>query len=573
MRRARKLVVALGVTAAVVAAAAVWFDRTVRARVAAEAERRGLEVAITKVRPAWRAVRLVGVRARLRGVDAIEVALDEVRVEVDGAHARSVAVHGGGIDVRGTRDEVVEAVRAWRAKPSSDGAASARMPIAIDALVLRWPTIGVDARGVSARREANGAMTVDAAAASLVTDAATIRTESAHAAFESGALHSITAARAAIEYAPALAHASPALPRASGPAHAPALTPRAFHGRILTLAARALSLPRDVTVSIDALSLAPRDGDGLALGPGAFTASRDDTHATFAFTTRTKAAPTPLTLRAKLPLDATSEARITLDGGPVTFANLGIADGTFGLGDLDRATLAGKADITLSSSALVFDVDLAARDLALTQRRLANGTLRGLRVAVRARGSLDDDALRIDDADLAMDRAHVLVRGRVDLATSRAGASLAFEVPRTECQALLESAPAALAPTVQGLRFDGALAARARIAFTLAKARDATLDWTVDSTCTVNTVPPHLARERFKRPFQHKLYSAHGEVREETLGPGTPSWTPLGAMSRFLPIAVVMTEDGGFFRRDGFNRAQIQYAFATDLAEHRFARG
>jgi membrane peptidoglycan carboxypeptidase len=123
------------------------------------------------------------------------------------------------------------------------------------------------------------------------------------------------------------------------------------------------------------------------------------------------------------------------------------------------------------------------------------------------------------------------------------------------------------------MHLDGAFAARARVDFVLAKAQSAKVAWSVDAACTVTDVPPHLAHARFERPFSHKLYSPRGEVREETLGPGTASWTPLRAMSRFLPIAVVMTEDGGVFRRDGFNRAQIEYAFATDLAERRFARG
>jgi len=44
-------------------------------------------------------------------------------------------------------------------------------------------------------------------------------------------------------------------------------------------------------------------------------------------------------------------------------------------------------------------------------------------------------------------------------------------------------------------------------------------------------------------------------------------------MSRYLPIAVVFTEDTGFFRKSGFNPQQIRFALTVDLKEARFARG
>jgi membrane peptidoglycan carboxypeptidase len=138
---------------------------------------------------------------------------------------------------------------------------------------------------------------------------------------------------------------------------------------------------------------------------------------------------------------------------------------------------------------------------------------------------------------------------------------------------LLDSAPAALLPNVHGMTMSGAFAASTRVSLVLRAVDAMKLSYDVRDGCHVTSVPEAIDHERFLHPFTHRVYSPSGEIREETTGPGTAAWTPLAAMSRYLPVAVLMTEDGGVFRRKGFNEAQIQFAVRTDLRERRFARG
>jgi membrane peptidoglycan carboxypeptidase len=91
--------------------------------------------------------------------------------------------------------------------------------------------------------------------------------------------------------------------------------------------------------------------------------------------------------------------------------------------------------------------------------------------------------------------------------------------------------------------------------------------------CKVGDVPAPIAKAAFAAPFSHRIYDPDGKESVETTGPGTNGWVPLNSISRYMQVAVILTEDGGSYLKEGFNRAQIKLAFVTDLKERRFARG
>ncbi len=89
----------------------------------------------------------------------------------------------------------------------------------------------------------------------------------------------------------------------------------------------------------------------------------------------------------------------------------------------------------------------------------------------------------------------------------------------------------------------------------------------------MNLVPEALARERFAQPFEHTVYLPDGTLAEETTGPTTDDWTAIDHISPFMQVAVLTTEDGGFYRHHGFNRAAMRNALVADLKAGRFVRG
>ncbi len=152
--------------------------------------------------------------------------------------------------------------------------------------------------------------------------------------------------------------------------------------------------------------------------------------------------------------------------------------------------------------------------------------------------------------------------------------ALHFDFPTASCQSLLDSLPSALLPALQGTRIAGAFAAHGRFGFDTRSLDDLELDYQVKDQCRVTEVPAELARERFAQPFSHRIYLPDGSIALETTGPGSDNWARLlDEISPYMQVAVLTTEDGGFPKHHGFNRASIRSSIVANLKARRFARG
>jgi transglycosylase-like protein len=223
---------------------------------------------------------------------------------------------------------------------------------------------------------------------------------------------------------------------------------------------------------------------------------------------------------------------------------------------------------------LTFDMEGGTRGLSVHQARIAHDVVRGIDAHVRARGTLSAEGdLRLDDFAAALGALDVAASGTLSQGPANLSAAMHFEIPTTSCQAMLDSMPSALLPVLAGTKMAGTFGALGRIAFDTRKLDDLELQYDVQDHCRVVDAPEALARERFKKPFTHRVYLPDGTMGEQTTGPGTSNWTPLGAISPYLQVAVLTTEDGGFPRHHGFNQGAIRASLVTNLKERRFVRG
>lgn len=74
-------------------------------------------------------------------------------------------------------------------------------------------------------------------------------------------------------------------------------------------------------------------------------------------------------------------------------------------------------------------------------------------------------------------------------------------------------------------------------------------------------------------PFEYTAYENGQPVRTFEVGPGNPSFRPYEAVSRYLPLAIMQSEDAGFFQHAGFIPSAFRESLIQDLKERRFARG
>jgi hypothetical protein len=613
------------------------FGPIVRARIAKEGARRRLDVTVGSVHPGFFAVSLGDVRVKPEGIPGVEVRLDRVRVELSAAlGVRDVVAQGGTIDVDGEPEDLADRLKQLRKSSADTGSneRSSKTPLSVSDLAVAWkmPSGGrVTASGLSAKRDDQGVhvlcaklsaayreesveltggeldVALDGTPRRVAAASLTIAEERANPAPNAStpqpaggaadpappplppptgkAARAEAKAKAKARAKADKAKAKLASAAASGPASdEPVLPLPDLHAARRRIGALTRLLGERIPdgSKIDIAGLAARldvGGEPVAFGPGPFTLERrgDRVHLTF---TSDKGAGenkdgTPLAIDAELPLGA-GDVVARLSGGPVSLALLGVKEGTKGLEDVTHGAVSGRGQLVLSAAgdALTFDGEVALRSITLDQPRLSGEKLRRIDFSLGARGVLDDTGkLRVDDAQLDMGAFHLKTHGTIEETKDHFGLSLGVDVAPAACQALVESAPEGLLPTVRQARMTGTFGATARVVFDTRTIDKLVLDYTIDDRCRMSEVPPELSRDRFSGSFTYRTYHPDGTTGETTTGPGTPDWTDLAAISPYMIVAVLTTEDGAFYRHHGFNHAAIKSSVAANLKARRFVRG
>jgi hypothetical protein len=341
------------------------------------------------------------------------------------------------------------------------------------------------------------------------------------------------------------------------------------------------------TVTVDALTwkIAQSGTDRIALtfGPGPVSATRTASAVEVRYSTNARGGISgqsgsdvpSLSLRAVAPTDG-SDVSLTLEGGPVSLSLLGIQEGAAGLVDVANASVTGRARVVLAGDggALSFDSDLGTRGLSLNNPKLSTDLVRGLDLALRARGVASAGGqIRLDDFVATVGSLRLTGSGVLDQQPDFVTAAVRFEIPTATCQSLLASIPSALLPALRGTELDGTFGARGHFAFDSRAPEDLDLQYDVQDRCRMVNVSEELKPERFKQPFAHAIYLPDGTTSEELTGPTTSNWTALQDISPYMQVAVLTTEDGAFPHHHGFNHGAIRSSIVANLKARRFVRG
>lgn len=594
--RCRRLATAAGlVLLLVLAVTTLGFVPWVRAQAQARASRLGAVVSIGSVRPAWLGARLHDVTVSFPELPGLTARFESVTVHTD----RSVHARGGALSLRGPVHELRVQLDTWRAahavpKAGSDGGDNPGFEIsdlAIDWAEPFGPSSTVHASGVSipdlrhlpsiALRGFEGRSSdCMVTGRNLVVEGGgesgrglrLVRAEALTAEVRVGEQDSGTHA------------AVGGLTGLAGVGSPAAHDQQATAGRVLEVKNRLSALLRLVgdrldpgaTVEVGALELRLRRGtERLTLGPGPFSASIRGDRAVVSLAPGETGSRSGVTFRLEAPLHD-GDVRLDVEGGPIALSTLGVKEGDLGLTRLEKTSLEVHAHLVLTAAADVvrFDGSVRADNLTVEHPRLADGPVEGLQVAAKGKAEIRTDASRVDLSDCEIDVGllQLTLSGWVTRGDDIA-LDVAFGIPMVGCQAFLDALPTALIPAVKGMAAAGTLSLTGRLRFDPRRPRDFLLDYQASNDCRITSVPPHLNVSRFRAPFRRKVYAPDGKLVEVETGPGTPGWTPLGAMSRYLEVAVMTTEDAHFRTHHGFDHEAIRNSVRENLVQRRFVRG
>ena len=602
------LVVALGALGAAVAAPLA--ERMVVAR----ARERGVRLTLRGVDVGLSRLKLRGLRMALEGVPDFELRLAEVDLGVRlwGLGLASVHARGGQVEASGDWTKLRERLLAWRARHrskerGSKGEAPTHAPemtlsgvgvhlrlgegedfrivglaledlgpaparLGADRMTLTRPGLGIDAAGVevSLKSGPEGFSLPSA------------RIAEARMSLRLGGAEESKAAPAGP------ASPSPAAKTAPGPAEGAArgLADRWVAHPERVLGARAVlalirrevqgKLPPEVTV--ERLWLGVESGsERLAIGPSRLTLTKSDAAFAWSLLPLERAHGTPLELSGQVPLSEGRPVSMRLRGGPVTFGQLGIKEGDFGLAAVLGSTLEGQADVELAPDASSWTASgsLALENLAVRAERLAHETILVPRISTRGvlRAQVDGSGFSLEDAELAIGQARFDGRLQIAGKEGRVLLDAGLRAPLVSCQALLDSAPRALLGTVADMQWSGTFSLDAAVHADTAALGKMGVLWKFDNGCTITAVPVDLDPERFRGPFSLEVVAAGGALETREFGPGSAQFVPIDEISPYMEAALLVTEDGRFHKHRGFDDRAIESALAANVRAGRFVRG
>lgn len=585
------------------------FGPIVRARLEQQAAARGLAVEVAGVRPGLGRVWLRSVRVRIPEVPSVTVLLDEVEVSLSaGLGVRSVAAHGGTIEIDGTLERVEAELRAWRAaRPKgADGGPSSRSYSA-DGLRLVWRGAAAAAPdqhawGLRYERDASGAEHVGADLVRLKYRGISVELAGPTVELASGEAGRVVSRVAATSVTgrvdlglvgldavrpptavagPGAAASSspPAEPRGKGAATS-ATAPGAALRHQLDRVAHAVAevLPSGGALELSQLRLEVASADEvLTVGPARLAVAREAQRVKLELVPGKSEAETPLELRLDVPLTK-GDVVIELSGGPVSLKTLGIAEHSFGLLDVAKTAVSAKGRLVIDEGGanLAFAGKADIEHLNLDSPRIAATPMRDISLGWRGRGELAGDLQRLElaESELRVGKARVAVTGEVAWKDGKLErGDLQGGVPLASCQSMLSSAPAALLPLLGGVTLDGTFALDVTAAFDFSKRAEPKVTWKMANDCRVGAVPPELDPARFATTWRREVLGADGRPVTVESGPGTPTWVPLASISPHMPTAILICEDARFYRHAGFDQEAIANSIRANIQAREFLRG
>jgi hypothetical protein len=596
----------------------------IEARVREEAAQRGFALEVARVSPGWFQAKLHGVSVRPLEVPSITVHLEEVAVGL-GADLRpsELAVAGGRIEIEGRLEQVTEQLESWRARwrGESKGAGGGgggleyrasgvslawrgafadgdeqrltglqfertteRQQLGVDQLAAKHPRGALELAGLRALWERGDGP--DRLAEASVAEArltARLPADEGNSGSNSGATDTVDGDDAAQRTATT---------RATGPAQAapveegglarrlPPVDPdrgprwkRLLGHWISLVGAR---LPEQSKVG--ALWLEVERGDQrLHLGPSTFSVERRPEALALALTPQGETRGTPLAVEATLPLGADGPVHLKLEGGPVSLATLGVREGDFGLVGVGQAEVGGLVEAKLAPDGAALDLraDAQLERLTVRSEQLAPRPVSIQRTRLLGRASVGVDGSRyaIERAELQVGEASFKLQGNIERGEDFVALAMSGGTPLIACQTLLDSAPRGLLDRVEQVKMQGTLSLDVGVNFDTRKPADMKVRWDLKNACRITEVPATLSPQRFAMPWAHEVLGPGNTPIVHETGPGTPNWTPSELLSPHLESAVLVCEDGRFFRHDGFDPRAIEASIQLNVRAGHFVRG
>ena len=571
-----------------------------------KAAARGIELRAGDLAVGWFNVELRDVQLRLEGVPSVQATLDHVLVHLTPGGALSqIVVRGGQVHVKGSLAEVRKQLNEYRARHASapsNAAPTARSRVEIvHDLNVRWQDALPHApdqviAGLHLERTPErmrmGADLLELNLDQLRAQLAGLSLETSQAAWNQGLVQKLGASEARLSWlgTDTDAQVSAPPPQKKQPDPPPTLSDLLVaHPERTARIVWALDLLRTKLLprlpessQIDRLWLSyTRGADRLEVGPNRLTTAKSAHQLLMELVPKEQVSGTPLELSLRMPTEPAGQdeaaVSVKIHGGPVALSTLGLRDGPFGLREVARTFLSGSGEVRLSADARSVSATghVSLDGLTLDNRALAEQLVVFPHLVMRGRGAFSTDGTEVsaEDCELSLGEARFL--GELKLKRSAEALHVKGRVaaPLVSCQALVDSAPRGLLGPVEAMKLSGTMSLQSSVDLDTSALGKMQVHFDFENACKATQVPAVLDPEQFRESFVREVNGAGDFPMKVQLGPNSPGWVSYDDVSPYVEAALLVSEDGRFFRHDGFDDRAIESAISDNAKAGRFVRG
>lgn len=150
---------------------------------------------------------------------------------------------------------------------------------------------------------------------------------------------------------------------------------------------------------------------------------------------------------------------------------------------------------------------------------------------------------------------------------------LKLNAEEQDAQAVLDAFPQGLFESLEGLKVQG------KVKYNLNFYLDTKVPDSVRFSSTLTPVDFKIVQwgktnlQKINSPFVYTPYEYGKPMRDITIGPANPNFTPLSAISKNFINAVLTAEDPSFYTHNGFVEESIRKSIAVNFKEKKFKRG
>lgn len=153
--------------------------------------------------------------------------------------------------------------------------------------------------------------------------------------------------------------------------------------------------------------------------------------------------------------------------------------------------------------------------------------------------------------------------------------SLSLQIDQDEIGAhdFFSSLPAGLFTRLKGIQTEGKLAFHLKFDIDFSRFQELTLESSLDKNAFSIRKFGAVDFREVENPFEYTAFVKDQPVQNIWVGPENPNFYPLDQISPFLRNAVMICEDGAFFRHRGFLSEPFRDSIVANLKAGRFVRG